>query len=193
MKDPKNLRRSSITYFIDRVAEGNNAYQDRLCQRLADRLLHIPLQAENSKQTNGDEVSISVQKVKVGGVSAVPVFTKKNLIENWEKQIGQKSESITLIGADFCKVLEPELSLLVDPGSEAQIVIEPELIKRIIAYGDEALITEFGNVKETAVIELDQVIEQPVTTKEPENQEPEQSEDNTQNKDGLRNWLGINK
>lgn len=195
MDKTEHKRRSTITYYIDRLANGDASYKDKLCQRLADRLLYIPLQSHETSESSRQEVTIKVHHIMApNGKEAVPVFSNRHLLEAWcgDQQI--PSREISILGADLCKVLGQELWLVIDPCSEAELLLHPESVQRIAQFGDQAMLAEFGNSPETQIVEVPQELKPPVNAEDIKTSEPESepiSEEQPLNNTGLRDWLNI--
>lgn len=199
MKERKKLkkrRRSTLTLYLDRVADGDESYRMKLCKNLVDRLLYIPLapEAEPESKKKSDAVTIRVFEMKYAGKPVVPIFTDEMMFNDWLESQSKPVESVTLMGADLCKVLPESLWLLVDYGSESEVILDEAMIDSIAKFGDQALEAEFGEpdiieLRETDIIELDMPLDEVAKAFESESATSTAPLDDEPA--GLKGWLGV--
>lgn len=197
----KKKHRSTLTLCISKVAEGDDSYRKRLCSTLADRLLYVPLEDSENAYSESDDsaISIKVKKIKLEDKTVVPVFTDESALQEWIAASAQAVQSISLLGADLCMVLADDIWLLIDPGSEEELNLDPESVKMIVQIGNEALADEFP---QTDIIELDTPIDelQSAIAEFNANAEPQSaplavpvdtSDEDEFKPSGLKAWLGL--
>lgn len=196
-KKRNRRRRSTLTLYLDRVAEGDETYRQKLCKNLADRTLYVPLDgsddAFNEQRDLG--ITIKVKQMKYAGKQVVPVFTDQRLYKEWETRTAHKTDSVALMGADLCAVLPFGLWLLLDHGGESEVLLDMDAVESIAAVGDQALREEFKDdfkeiftLQETDIIELTTPLEEADT----DSMSGSRSEaDNKPVPTGLRGWLGL--
>ena len=193
-KKRKRRRRSTLTLYLDRVADGDENYRSKLCKNLVDRLLHIPLDTSDDayNESKGAGVKIKVMRQKYAGKVVVPVFTDENMFKTWKAEQKKDLDTVALMGGDLCKVLPDGLWLLVDWGADSEVLLDEAAVKSIATFGDEALAAEFGGdevieLKETDIIELNVPLGE---VSESLNGQASSGESGEEPK-GLRGWLGI--
>ena len=132
------MQKSLLNVYLERMSRGDVSCADKLCNRLAERLVHIPVTQE---EKHGQGTTVSVVRFKDGDKSVVPMFTSEKNFEKWCADHSHNGESISLLGADFCRALDPQIWLLVDPDSEAPVEFPPLLVTKIWeqAYAGEEI------------------------------------------------------
>jgi len=131
------MKKSLLTLYIEKVAEGDVSFVDRLCAQLADRLIYVPIKKEGSAPKSR-QVSFEVLKLNEGEKILVPVFTSEHFLTNWCQAQGLDAELISLLGADFCLALGDGSWLLIDPGAGATVELPPDDVRKIATVDAEA-------------------------------------------------------
>ena len=128
------MRRSSLNLYLQKVAEGDQGYLDRLCAQLSERLVYVA-RTESSNSASGVTTVRIVQR-RDGPRVLIPTFTSLDAIKDWIASNEPSATSFDLLGADLCALLDGKTWLSIDPGSEHAVELQPALLKRIAA-GDE--------------------------------------------------------
>ena len=125
--------RSVLSLYLEKIAAGDKSCVDKLCKRLADRLLYVPITkpAVSAEMKGGSDFKIEVVCLKDKNDSLVPVFTNESLLKTWCKEQDRSVSSISLLGADLCTALEKDASLWIDPSTDHAVRLEPEIVKQI--------------------------------------------------------------
>ena len=122
------MQKSLLNVYLERMSRGDVSCADKLCNRLAERLVHIPVTQEAK---HGQGTTVSVVRFKEGDKSVVPMFTSEKNFEKWCAEHDHQGESISLLGADFCRALDPQIWVLVDPDSDTPVEFPPVLVNKI--------------------------------------------------------------
>lgn len=149
-------QKSLLNLYLQKVAEGDESYADRLCAQLCDRLLYVPVAPTEKKAGSETKLTFNVVTIAEAHRSLVPIFTTEEAYKAWVGASQHKGASISLLGADFCAALSGDSWVQVDPGTERKVELPPLLVKKIASHGvaDEAARQgERTTIKETPVAE----------------------------------------
>lgn len=130
------MRKSLLNLCLQKVAEGDETFFDRLCQQLADRLVFAPIVSAGEAGSEG-QLTFSIVRMQEGHRLVVPLFTSEELYKAWEKATAHKGGSISLLGADFCAAVDEQTWLRIDPGSTCCVELQPVLVKKVASVGVE--------------------------------------------------------
>lgn len=122
------MQRNVLNLCLKKLASGDASYGGKVAARLANRLVFVPAEAP----TEGAEVVYGARTVPLpDGRKAVPVFTTERLFADWATAEGLPDERLSVLGADFCAALDVHTPILIDPSSDHEVVLEPELVDDI--------------------------------------------------------------
>jgi hypothetical protein len=127
------MDKSLLNLYLEKYAAGNEAYEDRLCTQLAERLVYVPVVEESSITGTKGGVKVKILRVVGKGVQLVPVFTSEARFNDWAARSGHKTGSISLLGADLCTSISKDSWLGVDAGSKSAVKLHPRLVAKIAA------------------------------------------------------------
>lgn len=131
------MRKSLLNLYLQKVSSGDLEYIDRLCSQLADRLIYAPI--ANSSETPGSaKTTFAVVKLTEAHRSLVPVFTTEEGLKKWITSSSHSGSSISLLGADFCAALGNKSWLVVDPGSDLSVELQPSFVVKIASAESSA-------------------------------------------------------
>jgi hypothetical protein len=126
------VAKSVLNLYLQKVKEGEEAYLHKLCERLAERLVHVPTtNATAISDGDGHGMKVNVMRIKEAHRSLIPVFTSEKLLKAWAESRNDSAESIGLLGADFCAVLGKNSWLLINPGSPEACELQPYVVEMI--------------------------------------------------------------
>lgn len=143
------MRKSLLNLYLQKVAEGDLEYIDRLCSQLADRLIYAPITTKIDA-VSAAKTTFSVVKLTEVHRDLVPVFTSEEGLKKWMQSIQHTGGSISLLGADFCAALGDKTWLQVDPGSSLSVELQPKLVCKIAAI--EASTEKFAEACSTIAV-----------------------------------------
>ena len=130
------MRKSLLNLYMQKVAEGDRSYVDRLCKQLSDRLVFAPVVSSPASAPGAKAKStFSVLRISEGSRSLVPIFTSEKRFKEWGEKKGHGGGSISLLGGDFCAALGAETWLSIDPGFDEKLEIEPAWVVKISESG----------------------------------------------------------
>ena len=143
------MQKSLLNVYLERMSKGDVTCAEKLCNRLADRLVYVPVIEENGAVGNS-ATKVSVVKINGDNHQSVPMFTDEKALEAWTKENSHEGSWISLLGADFCRALAPDIWVLIDPASNAPVEFPPILVTKVWeeAYAD----IETIKLPESAVI-----------------------------------------
>lgn len=124
------MERNVLNLFLQKVSQGDASYLDRLCKRLADRLIYVPLIEENSGGSK-TSTTLKVFHLEKNGCTVVPAFSSERKFQAWRKNQKDNFSCEALLGADLCLALGNSAGLLVDPSSDYEVLLEPESVVSI--------------------------------------------------------------
>lgn len=124
--------RTVLNLYLSKVAEGDQSYLGKLCDRLADRLMCVPIFPMPAKKGSG-RMTIQVFRATDEGREIYPIFTSERNLKNWATETGQAVEFISLLGADFCTAVGSDGWVAVDPGCAHAVLLSPANVHRISA------------------------------------------------------------
>ncbi len=115
---------------------------EKLLARLSDRLIYIPASKKSSLSTGGSgtNISISVLCLKEAHRSLVPAFTSEKLLSKWCAEKGYSGESISLLGADLCAALRNNSWLVINPGSDNPVELQPFMVQKLCKIESEVFV-----------------------------------------------------
>ena len=140
VKRPK----SELALFLQKVADGDQGYLDKLLTRLSDRLLHVPLAASDATPygASGSTVKLNVACKTEAHRRLIPVFTSEELLQDWCKVNGYSGQCISILGADLCATLSGAW-IMVNPASETAVELQPFLVEKIAqSFSDQSAVRE---------------------------------------------------
>ncbi|MBN8550402.1 MAG: SseB family protein [Deltaproteobacteria bacterium] len=130
------MRKSLLNLYLQKVAEGDRSYVDRLCKQLSDRLIFAPVVSSPASASGARAKStFSVLRITEGARSLVPIFTSEKRFKEWGEKRSHGGGSISLLGGDFCAALGADTWVTIDPGFEENLEIEPALVVKISESG----------------------------------------------------------
>ncbi len=122
------MQKSLLDVYLGKVAAGDDAFIDKLCSQLTDRLCYIPA-IQVSSEFN--QAKVEVIKISKERRSFVPLFTHERKFKSWSQSIEKKVEPLSLLGGDLCAVLGDDTGVLIDPGAENSVELSPEVVAKI--------------------------------------------------------------
>lgn len=143
------MQKSILHLYLSKVAEGNKEYLPKLCQKIAERLVYAPV--SNPAKGRQGVARVNVVRIKEENHFLIPLFTNPSLLKKWCKEKGMKSDSISLLCADLCAALERGSWIVIDPGTDISVALDPTHVELIAEAEfhesgneevDEALMTE---------------------------------------------------
>ncbi|MBX7143417.1 MAG: SseB family protein [Oligoflexia bacterium] len=147
------MRKSLLNLCLQKVAEGDESFFDRLCQQLADRLIFAAVASGGENQGGAEgRVTFSIVRMQEGHRLVVPIFTSEELYKTWEKATGHRGGSISLLGADFCAALDAQTWIRVDPGSNHCVELQPVLVKKVARVEVDELEASAENVQSAELV-----------------------------------------
>lgn len=138
------MDKSLLSFFLDKVANGEKGYEENLCRQLADRLVYVPILAEETFDSAGSSggVKVEVLRLKDGDFTLVPVFSTDFRFTEWAQKNNHSSGSICLLAGDLCRTLGPEAWVVVDTGYPTSVKLEPRLVKRVSEVAEKEPVAE---------------------------------------------------
>lgn len=121
------MEKSVLNLYLKKLASGDLSYAERVCSRLSNRLIFVP--AELIQQ--GRHVRYAATTITHARRLAVPLFTTEKLYREWLANRDLVLEPLRILGADLCTALDVTMPAVIDPGSDHQVLLEPELIDYI--------------------------------------------------------------
>ena len=126
------MTKSVLNLYLQKVKDGEEAYLQKLCGRLAERLVHVPITNTSSlADSDGSGMKVNVLRIKETHRSLIPVFTSEKLFKTWSAKMDDAPKSIPIFGADFCSVLGKNSWLIVNPGSPESCELQPFVVEMI--------------------------------------------------------------
>lgn len=130
------MRKSLLNMYMQKVAEGDRSYVDRLCKQLSDRLIFAPVVSAPPAAAGAKSKStFSVLRISEASRSLVPIFTSEKRFKEWGEKRGHGGGSISLLGGDFCAALGADTWVTIDPGFDESLELEPTLVVKISESG----------------------------------------------------------
>ncbi|NMC63847.1 MAG: SseB family protein [SAR324 cluster bacterium] len=125
---------NSILYlYLKRVASGDRSYLKRLCQKIADKVVYVPVQDEID---SGDQTGLVKLKVpcvrKPLRKSSVPVFTTPEHFALWCQANGHTTGSVSILCSDLCLALDNGSTVHINPNSDLSVELNNQY-KKLIA------------------------------------------------------------
>jgi SseB protein N-terminal domain len=120
--------RNTLHLLLLQFAQGDQKAWNTLYRRLAECLVVVP-----SKVREDDTVKVSLQRLSIRGKTFVPVFTGRSFYKEWLGTKKTTFETIEILLGDFCDALDVHTSLLIDAGSEHEVMLSPEQVDYIAA------------------------------------------------------------
>jgi hypothetical protein len=143
------MQNNPLTISLKRLSEGDSSQAPKVCRRLSNRLVLVPI--VNQKNAESGDDSYRALVVEHDGRSVVPLFTHERLFKNWRGMAGETVSSLALLGSDFCAALNPQLTVLVDPGSAHVVELTHELIDKIAIFTLEEEAAKSSNAEPVPV------------------------------------------
>lgn len=166
----QKMSKSLFNLYLQKVSEGDQSFIDRLCERIADRLILIPC-IEQQKAADGG-TKINVVKINEAHRSLIPIFSSAKLLKQWAQKTGHSEDFVSVLGADFCAALSEDSWLAVDPGSSTQVELQPYLVSKIAQFESNESRTESEPTKPEVVAQVAEperaAISEPVPTPSPQ-------------------------
>lgn len=136
------MSKSLFNLYLQKVAEGDPNYLEKLLARLSDRLIYIPVSKKSSISSSGSgtNISISVLCLKEAHRSLVPAFTSEKVLTKWCAEKGYSGESIALLGADLCAALKNNSWLVINPGSDNPVELQPFMVQKLCKIESESFV-----------------------------------------------------
>lgn len=128
------MAKSLLNLYLQRVSEGEEGYTDRLLSQLAERLVYVPV--ERNKGGEADTITVNAIRIKEAHRSVVPIFTSEIQLKDWSAAQGFLTPSISLFGADLVMALPEEAWVVVNPGSEAPVELQPSVLDKLRDIGE---------------------------------------------------------
>lgn len=130
------MRKSLLTMYMQKVAEGDRSYVDRLCKQLSDRLVFAPVvSAPAAAPGSKSKSTFSVLRMNEASRSLVPIFTSEKRFKEWGEKRKHGGGSISLLGGDFCAALGTDTWVIIDPGFDDSLELEPSLVLKVSESG----------------------------------------------------------
>lgn len=145
------MEKSVLNLYLKKLASGDQSYAERVCSRLSNRLIFVPAQLVQQ----GRHVRYSAVTITFQDRLAVPLFTTEKLFRSWIANSDVALEPLRILGADLCTALDVTMPAVVDPGSDHQVLLEPELIDFIaVAPIDEEGFSEGAVTKSLSINQI---------------------------------------
>ena len=123
------MKKSLLYFYLQKFSEGDTAYLDRLCSQLAERLVFAPMVEQ---EADGGKTVVKIFTVSTPTRTVVPIFTSEAYYESWATARGHTTLSaMSLLCADFCAALAPEIWVVVDDDGPHRAELSPFAIKQI--------------------------------------------------------------
>lgn len=160
--------------YLSKVAAGDKSFVEKLCRRLADRLVFIPIVSSgNGQKGRARTMTLNVYRTEEPEREIFFIFTSERKLKAWSDKVGTKFDQVSLLGADFCTAMHAESWLRVDEGSENTVLLDPEVVSQIAttptqeeqqrAEDDNLPLPQKAPATATPVVEGDvQVVSEPV-------------------------------
>ena len=127
------MKKSLLHFYLQKVHDGDASHLEQLCAQLADRLVFIPT---TSKETmSGGSTLVNVVRISEAHRYMVPIFTDRDGLQVWSAKHASNAASISLLGADLCTVLDSKAWVVVDPGTENVVELQPVMVQKIASMG----------------------------------------------------------
>lgn len=123
------MQKSALQVMLKRISEGDMALVPKLCSKLADRLVYIPVLEVKNEGTN--RTKVSVIRIREGSRALVPIFTAQPILKSWLSLNGIKGDGMSLLCADVCTAVEKGTWMMVDAGTDYWIELEPSNVQKI--------------------------------------------------------------
>ena len=121
------MEKNVLNLYLKKIALGDPSYNQRVCHRLANRLIFAP--AIQLKKDHS--VIYEVEKFNEEGKEYVPVFTTEKYFKEWCETNNLKKDVVSVLGADFCAALNVNTWIKIDSGAPHQVMLSPEIIDEI--------------------------------------------------------------
>lgn len=145
------MEKSVLNLYLKKLASGDLSYAERVCSRLSNRLIFVPAQLVQQ----GSQVRYAATTITHAGRLAVPLFTTEKLYRGWIVNSDLVLEPLRILGADLCTALDVTIPAVIDPGSDHQVLLEPELIDYIaVAPIDEEGFSEGAVTKSLSMAQI---------------------------------------
>lgn len=131
------MAKSLLNLYIQRVSSGDDSYVKRLLFQVAERLIYVPISEETEKETA--EVSVIVVTIKEAHRLIVPIFTTEKLLVDWCRRYEHTGESIAVFGADLGAALPEDAWVVINPGSDQSVELQPFMISELKGIASEQL------------------------------------------------------
>lgn len=134
-------KRTPLYLYLEKMKQGDKTFVAKLCQQLSDRLIYVPtLSGPEGRKSQGTALKVKAVRLDIEGKSRIPIFTTEKIYRTWAEKFGEPTEYISLLGGDFCGALGPTTWLVIDPGADHSVELEPATAHKIAA----STTTEFG-------------------------------------------------
>lgn len=124
------MLRNVLDFYIEQTANGDELYRQKLINRLAERLLFVPFRrvvaSLDSKNNAPNQEAIVL--LENSGLM-VPVFTSEKFARNWIDENYPRAGLASRIGRDVSAELSSEQGLLINPGQEFSVSLNPQEAK----------------------------------------------------------------
>lgn len=149
------MQRTQLYIYLEKVAQGDQSYNAKLCQQLADRLIYVPILERSTSQPNSPgKLKVRAVRLKESGSEQVLLFTTERLYKSWAVTFPEKTSFISLLGGDFCAALQREVSVVVDAGTACSVVLTPELVQAVADSSPEEEIAPAASAPQPGMAEL---------------------------------------
>ncbi|MCO6432387.1 MAG: SseB family protein [Deltaproteobacteria bacterium] len=126
------MQRNVLELYLTKVSSGDKQYVEKLCQRLAERLLWVPVLTIDEVSKDGAPVQrVELVTVRIEGTPFVPIFTTEAKLTQWLSLHHPSASALSIMGRDLCKQLDPDLSLLINEGSQNMVELPPVNVSEI--------------------------------------------------------------
>lgn len=125
------MQRSLLELYMSKVAGGELSFLERLCLQLMDRLVFIPVL---DMHREGTTASVDAVRITINNTLYVPTFTSERRFAEWRTTQEEECQSISLLGGDLCAALERGIGVVVDPGAQNSVRLQPDTVAEIAEY-----------------------------------------------------------
>ena len=113
---------SILHLYLKRVADGDKSYLKRLCRKIADEMVYVPVEKETERPGEKEVVCIEVPCIgKARQKNSIPVFTSRERLAAWSKTLGHAPRYISLLCGDLCLAMDDSSSVHINPESEYSV------------------------------------------------------------------------
>lgn len=131
--------KSLLSFYLSKVASGDNSMVEKLLHHLSDRLVYVPLLQAHNTDADG-AVKLNIACLRDGETLLTPVFTSEREALAWCKASGNSSAaSESLLGADLCAALGQKMWIVVNPDTPHSVRLTPEQVSQMAEMQIETL------------------------------------------------------